>query len=276
MPRSLPRVALPWLALSALLVSAGVADAQAPKEKQGSPPAAASGQDAPVPSADALIVLLRTTLIALNQANLTGNYSVLRDLSSPAFQASNSDADLALIFAPLRGQRLDFSAVVTITPQLTKGPEITPQGLLHLGGSFAMQPVAVNFEMLFQWSNGSWRLFGISVNPPTGELCGQDPGRGSTQEGAGKERKRRWQEGQPVGSDTGLAFGLGAGVASEHVDRLIQPPAPGWPIRRMKGRRVAEGARLESVWAGTVSWVRIPPLRQSWPHVYGRGSTQIG
>jgi hypothetical protein len=164
--KSLPRAALPLLALSVLL-SSGMAAAQVPKEKQDSPAAPAVGQqDVALPPADALMTLIRTTLIALNQANLTGNYSVLRDLSSPAFQASNSDADLALIFAPLRGQRLDFSAVLTVTPQLTKGPEITPQGLLHLGGTFPMQPVAVNFEMLFQRFNGSWRLFGISVNPP--------------------------------------------------------------------------------------------------------------
>jgi hypothetical protein len=158
------------LTLSVLLLSTGIADAQAPKEKREPPPAANSGRDVSVPSADALILLIRTTLIALNQANLTGNYSVLRDLSSPAFQASNSDADLALIFTTLRGQRLDFSAVLTVTPQLTKGPEITPQGLLHLGGSFAMQPVPITFEMLFQRLDQNWRLFGISVNPPT------DPG----------------------------------------------------------------------------------------------------
>jgi hypothetical protein len=172
---------LPCLALSALLLGATVADAQAPKEKQEVPPGAATGPRAEtLPPADALILLIRTTLIALNQANMTGNYSVLRDLSSPAFQVSNSDADLALIFATLRGQRLDFSAVLTVTPQLTKGPEITPQGLLHLGGSFAMQPVPVNFEMLFQRVEGSWRLFGISVNPPskTGDEESSRPAKG--------------------------------------------------------------------------------------------------
>ena len=114
---------------------------------------------------------------------------MVRDLSSPAFQASNSDADLALIFAPLRGQRLDFSAVVTITPQLTKGPEITPQGLLHLGGSFAMQPVSINFEMLFQRFDGSWRLFGISVNPPSGESVAKTPDGVQPKKAPGKNEK---------------------------------------------------------------------------------------
>ncbi|MBK5199244.1 MAG: hypothetical protein JJE37_13355 [Methyloceanibacter sp.] len=31
-----------------------------------------------------LIILIRTALIALNQANLTGNYSVLRDIAAPS------------------------------------------------------------------------------------------------------------------------------------------------------------------------------------------------
>jgi hypothetical protein len=175
------------LALSALALSAGSVGAQAPNQE--TPPAAASGQDATVPSADALIVLIRSTLMALNHANLTGNYSVLRDLSSPAFQASNSDADLAMIFTSLRGQRLDFSAIVTITPQLTKGPEITPQGLLHLGGSFATQPMPVNFEMLFQQVGGSWRLFGISVNPPAGESAAKISDGVQSKKAPGKNEK---------------------------------------------------------------------------------------
>jgi hypothetical protein len=37
-----------------------------------------------VPDDLKLIILIRTALIALNQANLTGNYSVLRDIAAPS------------------------------------------------------------------------------------------------------------------------------------------------------------------------------------------------
>jgi hypothetical protein len=45
-----------------------------------------------------VIILIRSTLLALDHANKTGNYTVLRDLGSPGFQ-TNTDARLAEIFA---------------------------------------------------------------------------------------------------------------------------------------------------------------------------------
>ena len=45
-----------------------------------------------VPPPEVLLVLIRTTLVALNQAVSTGNFTVLRDLGSPDFQAVNSSS----------------------------------------------------------------------------------------------------------------------------------------------------------------------------------------
>lgn len=42
-----------------------------------------------------LLSLLESTLIAVNNANLTGNYSVLKELASPTFQARFSLTNLA-------------------------------------------------------------------------------------------------------------------------------------------------------------------------------------
>jgi len=39
-----------------------------------------------------VIILIRSSLIALDQANKTGNYTVLRDLGAPNFQATNTAA----------------------------------------------------------------------------------------------------------------------------------------------------------------------------------------
>ena len=44
----------------------------------------AQGPRLTVPTDDVLLILIRATLIALNQANVTGNYTVLRDLGAPA------------------------------------------------------------------------------------------------------------------------------------------------------------------------------------------------
>ena len=40
-----------------------------------------------MPSDDKLLILINSALIALNQANATGNYTVLRDMAAPGFQA---------------------------------------------------------------------------------------------------------------------------------------------------------------------------------------------
>src|SRR5262245_20468190 len=75
----------------------------APAKSPAAPAAAPAAQGAAqaqaalpqgMPDAYKLNLLIRTTVIAVNQANRTGNYSVLRDLAAPGFQASNNPAQL--------------------------------------------------------------------------------------------------------------------------------------------------------------------------------------
>lgn len=116
-----------------------------------------------VPDDNRLAILIHTSLIALNQANLTGNYSVLRDLAAPGFQSANSSAKLADIFSRLRGQRLDLSPIVLFTPKLNRPAAIDERGLLTLSGFFETQPQRVQFDLLFQPVGGQWQLFGVSI-----------------------------------------------------------------------------------------------------------------
>jgi hypothetical protein len=167
------------LTLSVLLLSTGVADAQAPKEKRDAPPAAAAGQDVSVPTADALMLLIRTTLIALNQANLTGNYSVLRDIGAPGFQ-SNSAARIAEAFTNLRQRNIDLSPVLLFQPKLLGPPTLDAKGMLRVTGFFPTQPERVNFDLLFEFVGDQWKLFGMAVDttqaPPPAASAGQGAG----------------------------------------------------------------------------------------------------
>jgi hypothetical protein len=70
-----------------------------------------------VPDDLKLIILIRTSLIALNHANLTGNYSVLRHVAAPGFQQANNAAQLAQIFSDLRN-RFDPSANTSVFAEL--------------------------------------------------------------------------------------------------------------------------------------------------------------
>ena len=110
-----------------------------------------------------VLILIRSSLLALDQANKTGNYTVLRDIGAPGFQ-SNTAARLGEIFAKLRNDNLDLSGVAVIDPQLSLLPQIEANGLMHMAGFFPSVPNQVNFDLAFAPVNGQWRLFGISVS----------------------------------------------------------------------------------------------------------------
>jgi hypothetical protein len=111
-----------------------------------------------------VIILIRSTLLALDDANKTGNYSVLRDLGAPGFQLGNTDARLAEIFAAERKDNLDLSGVAVLEPQLTVLPQIEANGMMRMAGFFPSVPTQVNFELLYAPVNRQWRLMGLSVS----------------------------------------------------------------------------------------------------------------
>jgi hypothetical protein len=117
-----------------------------------------------LPGEAQLTILIRTTIIALNQANRTNNYSVLHDLGSPNFQAANSPDRLRELFSALRERDLDLGPIMVISPRLFREPSIDERGRLRLAGFFPSQPEQVNFDLAFEMVEGEWRLFGIGVN----------------------------------------------------------------------------------------------------------------
>ena len=137
----------------------------APKQQQPAPKQQPQAQ-APKPAQidrNGVLILIRSALLALDQANKTGNYTVLRDLGSPDFQA-NTAARLAEIFAQQRKDNVDLSGVAVIDPQLTLLPQIEANGMMHMAGFFPSVPTQVNFELAYAPVDGRWRLFGISVS----------------------------------------------------------------------------------------------------------------
>lgn len=110
-----------------------------------------------------VLILVRSTLLAVQDANVTGNYTVLRDLGAPGFQAANTAVRLGEIFANLRAQNIDLSGVAVLEPQLTLLPQIEANGMMRMAGFFPSVPLQLNFELLFAPVAGRWRLFGISL-----------------------------------------------------------------------------------------------------------------
>jgi hypothetical protein len=119
-----------------------------------------------MPDAEKIVLLVRNTLITLNDALQTGNFTVLRDIGAPGFREANSASRLSQAFSSINAEQIDLSAVAVITPQLLQAPHLDREkGMLHLRGYFPGKPVQINFDLLYQVVDGRWRLFGLSVQP---------------------------------------------------------------------------------------------------------------
>lgn len=118
--------------------------------------------------------LVWTTLIAVDHANRTGNYSVLRDLGAPDFQRLNDAARLAGIFAGIRERDIGLGRVVLSAPVYAEPPAVLANGMYRVTGAFPGRPAGVAFDLLFQNVEGRWLLYGVSVGeapaepPPVG------------------------------------------------------------------------------------------------------------
>ena len=122
-----------------------------------------------------LVALIKSTIMALQHANQTGNYSVLRDLGSPVFRERFDQARLTAIFANLRSRGVNLSPVLFLAPNLTKQPEMTEGNELHVVGDFPTQPLQIQYEMLFLQLDGVWRLNGLAVDAVPVQLSANAP-----------------------------------------------------------------------------------------------------
>lgn len=142
----------------AVAIAASVVPAAAQAEQKGEAPKAANIDR------NGVYILVRSVILALDQANKTGNYTVLRDIGAPGFQQANTAARLGDIFSKQRADKLDLSGVAAIDLQVSHQPQIESNGLMRITGFFPSVPQQVNFELLFAPVEGQWRLFGLSVN----------------------------------------------------------------------------------------------------------------
>jgi hypothetical protein len=192
-----------WALLAALLLAAAApAGAQRKGDAQQKGAPQQSAQPAAQPqvqqpqvqvSVEQTLYLIRSTLLTLNDANRSGNYSVLRDLAAPDFQAKNTAADLALIFSDLRQRKFDLFAVALAAPQLTAAPTLDANQMLRLTGFFPTRPLQINFDLIYQNVGGQWRLFGVAVATPQAPQAQAvepaQPPRAAAEKGKGPARK---------------------------------------------------------------------------------------
>jgi len=117
-----------------------------------------------MPAPEVLVMMVRSALAAVQQANFTENYSVLHAMTTPALQTRVSAGQFGAAFANLRKQNIDLSPMLVMPPQFTAAPTLTPQGLLRLTGSFPSRPLQINFAIDYRPVDGFWLIDGLSVS----------------------------------------------------------------------------------------------------------------
>lgn len=114
-----------------------------------------------VPDYSGQVMLIKNTVTAVNHGNLTGNYTVLRDLGSERFRQQHTAAALAATFAGLQKQKLDLSPTLVIDPQFSQF--LLQDQRLQLVGHFPTRPLAVRFSLMFQPTSRGWLIDEISL-----------------------------------------------------------------------------------------------------------------
>ena len=152
------------VAVSALLSAhAAMAQSPAPKAGQPAPVSAAATATVPVPDDAKLTLMIQLHVAALSLANLTGNYTTLHSLGTPAFQAANPVAKLADNFSGFRNRAIDISPALLFAPILVGPPKMEPNDVVRVTGFYATSPQRIAFDLAFQPAGGAWRLADIKV-----------------------------------------------------------------------------------------------------------------
>jgi hypothetical protein len=117
-----------------------------------------------VPSATLQEILIKTSLLTLNDAIVTGNYDVLHAKLSKPFREQFSPGKLAEVFKEFRDQHSRLDMIAAMAPISVEQPKVDDQGRLMLKGYFATTPNRVNYDLAFIMSDGEWKLVSIKVD----------------------------------------------------------------------------------------------------------------
>lgn len=116
-----------------------------------------------VPSDRPLEALVKSSLLTLNDANVTGNYSVLHAKLSKPFRQQFSPEKLKETFKEFGQGNADFDIIAAMKPAYDPAPVVDGDGKLVVKGSFPTEPSRLLFELEFIPSDGEWKLIRIHV-----------------------------------------------------------------------------------------------------------------
>jgi hypothetical protein len=109
-------------------------------------------------------VLVKGTLLTFNDANVTGNYTVLHAKLSKPFRDQFPPERLKEAFKEFNAKNIDFDIIAAKPPVSSQEPSVSDQGVLKLYGYFDTSPSRVYYELEYIMSDGEWKPTKINVN----------------------------------------------------------------------------------------------------------------
>ena len=130
--------------------------------------AAPAAAEPAMPSEAVQEKLIKTCILTLNDANLTGNYTVLHAKLAKPFREQFSPEKLKQAFKPFADQKIDLQMIAAKTPVATADAMIDQRGALLLRGYFDTAPNRVTYDLAFIPSEGEWKplKLNVKVKPP--------------------------------------------------------------------------------------------------------------
>ena len=119
---------------------------------------------ADIPDDDDQDVLIRTTLLTFNDANMTDNYAVMYARSSQQFQSQFTPDKMASAFETFRKNKLFFEEVATADYDSSEKAVIDKEGALVLIGVFKTDELQVKYNLRFVRNDGAWKMIGLNVD----------------------------------------------------------------------------------------------------------------
>lgn len=116
-----------------------------------------------LPTERGLEALVKSSLLSFNDANVTGNYTVLHAKLSKPFRQQFPPEKLKQTFKEFADKNIDIDLIAALKPSYDPAPVVDDNGKLIVKGSFPTEPARVIFELDFIPSDGEWKLVRINV-----------------------------------------------------------------------------------------------------------------
>ena len=123
-----------------------------------------------IPSALQQEIMIKAALLTLNDANVTGNYTVLHAKLGKPFRDQITPDKLKLAFKGFADQKVDWDLIAAKAPVAISEAKIDNRGALILRGYFDTKPSRVNYELDFMISEREWKpvMLNVKLKQPEG------------------------------------------------------------------------------------------------------------